>query len=275
MGLLEQLSDYTFAHDKQVTLCNTAVIATDTGNYLIDTGMFPKTAKDLLSEIKDIKSGQFEGTFTTHYHFDHTGGNQVFSFKPIYAHKLCNENFASYKQEEIEKNSINDKNRHLFEGFTLTRATKIYENDTFSPPENSDIICYLTGGHTSGSVIVHYKPENIVFAGDNIFAKTFPWGGDKTADPYKMLSSVKKILSFNPHIVVPGHGPIQHDLEDINYFKDYMTKIITAGEQLIKETRDDDSILKELMLIPYHEPRTESSKINSIKHWIQIMKKKS
>ena len=272
MKLLNQLTETIYAHDKRVTICNTGVISTDTGNYLIDTGMYPKTAKQLLNEIKDIERGDFEGTFTTHYHFDHTGGNQVFNFKPIYAHKLCKVNFASYSQEDIEKNSINDENRELFEGFKLTDVTNIYDTETFSPPENSDITCYLTGGHTSGSVIVHYKPENIVFAGDNVFAMTFPWGGDKTADPYKMLSSVEKILSFNPQIVVPGHGPVQNNLEDVKYFKDYMNKIISLGEQMFKESHEEDKIFNELMNVPFHEPRSEQMKTASIKHWIEVIK---
>ena len=272
MPLLDKLTDTIYAHDQRVTICNTGVIATDTGNYVIDTGMFPKTARHLLEEVKGISSGKFEGTFTTHYHFDHTGGNQAFTSKPIYAHKLCKQNFTSYSQEEIEKGTINEENKDLFEDFKLTDASNIYDTDIFSPAENSDIVCMLTGGHTSGSVIVHYKPENIVFAGDNVFAKTFPWGGDKSADPYKMVSSLEKILSFKPQIVIPGHGPVQHDLEDIHYFKDYMTKILETGEQGFKENKDDESIFTELVSIPFHEDPTDRRKPASIKHWIDVIK---
>lgn len=161
MHLLESLTENIFAHDKEKTLCNTGVISTDTGNYLIDTGMYPTVAKELLKEITNIQSGNFKATFTTHYHIDHVGGNQIFSFKPIYAHKLCRENLANVKQEDVEKRFINDSNRALFEGFKLTNVTDVYDSDIFSPPENSDIVCYLTGGHTSGSVLVYYKPENV------------------------------------------------------------------------------------------------------------------
>ena len=275
MKLLEQLTDTILVHDKQATWCNIGVISTDTGNYLIDTGMFPKVAKQLYDEIKIIKSGNFEGTFTTHYHLDHIGGNQAFTSKPIYAHKLCSVNFGTYKEEELVKGFAERENKDLFEGFKLSAASNIYDSDTFSPPENSDITCYLTGGHTSGSVIVHYKPENIVFAGDNLFAKTFPWGGDKTADPYKMVSAADKILSFNPQIVIPGHGSVQHSLGDVVYFKDYMTKIIDSVEQLLKENREEEVILNELMNIPFHEPRNEQMKSMSIKHWIDVIKTKN
>ena len=273
MPLLDKLSDNIYAHDKEVTMCNTGVISTDTGNYVIDTGMYPKIATKLLGEVKDMKK-TFEGTFITHYHFDHVGGNQAFTSKPIYAHKLCSENFvSSYSQEELDKEISDDENKELYEGFKLTDASNIYDTEIFSPAENSDIVCYLTGGHTSGSVIVHYKPENIVFAGDNVFAKTFPWGGDKSADPYKMLSSIKKILSFNPQIVVPGHGPVQHDLEDIHYFKEYMTKILETGEEGLKENKDDESIFSELMAIPFHAD-PDQRKPPSVKHWIEVIKAK-
>ena len=275
MQLLERLTDTIFAHDKEKTFCNTGAISTDIGNYLIDTGMYPKVAKTLLEEIKNIKSGNFKSTFTTHYHIDHIGGNQIFNFKPIYAHKLCRENLANVKQEDVEKRFINDSNKALFEGFKLTNVTTVYETDTFSPPENSDIICYLTGGHTNGSVIVYYKPENVVFAGDNVVAKTFHWGGDKTADPYKMLESLEKIISFRPQIIVPGHGPIQNDLEDVIFFKNYMIKIIDIIEKSIKESKNDNSILSELMNIPFHTPPQENVKILSLIHWIEVIKRKN
>ena len=272
MKLLESISDNIHAHDKLATWCNTGVISSDCGNFLIDTGMFPVIAKQLYDEIKTIKSGKFEGTFTTHYHLDHTGGNQIFTSKPIYAHRYCSVNFGNYDEKELVEDFAKRENKELFEGFKLSQASNIYDTDAFSPPENSDITCYLTGGHTSGSVIVHYKPDDIVFAGDNLFAMTFPWGGDPTADPYKMVTAVDKILSFNPQIVVPGHGPIQHNVDDLHFFKNYMEKVLKTGERMLKENKDDDTIFTELMKIPSHEPRSEHMKTNSIKHWITVMK---
>ena len=46
------------------------------------------------------------------------------------------------------------------------------------------------------------------------------------------------------------------------------------GEQLLKENKNDDVILGELMNIPYHTPRSEQMKTLSLKHWIEVMKNK-
>ena len=54
MKILDKLSDNILGADKRVTICNVGAISTDTGNYLIDAGMFPKTAKQLLDDINSV-----------------------------------------------------------------------------------------------------------------------------------------------------------------------------------------------------------------------------
>ena len=44
---------------------------------------------------------------------------------------------------------------------------------------------------------------------------------------------------------------------------------------MLKEQKDDDEIFNELMKVPYHEPRSEQMKTNSLKHWITVMKSKN
>lgn len=273
MKLLTKITDSIYVCDKRATRGNVGVISADTGIYVIDTGMYPVTAKQLLSETKSIDKGNFMGTFTTHHHLDHTGGNQVFNHKPIYAHYLAEKNFASYNQETIEKNTIKNDTKEFFEGFKLTGANSVYSENEFSPPENSDIVCYLVGGHTNGSVIIHYKPENIVFAGDNLFAGFFPWGGDKTASPYAWLIAIDKIINLEPDIISPGHGSVQHDMNELNYFKDFLTKIIRKTEESIKDNTEFDVIFENMMKIPFHDPYLPIMKENSIKHWIRVIEK--
>ena len=274
MKLLTKHLDSIYLCDDRATRGNVGVIATDTGNYVIDTGMFPKTGKIILDDLNEIgnSSDKLAGTITTHYHLDHTGGNQIFAHKPIYAHKLAEENFGSYSQEQIEKNWINDDTREDFEGFSLTGANSVYSEDVFSPPENNDIVCYLVGGHTSGSVIIHYKPENVVFAGDNLFAGLFPWGGDKTASPYQWIKAMEKIKSFNPTLVSPGHGSMQEDVSDVDNFRNYLVKVIETTKEMLKDNKSDEEIYSSLMSLPYHDPPRALMKENSIKHWIQVIK---
>jgi cyclase len=67
---------------------------------------------------------------------------------------------------------------------------------------------YHTGGHTSCSTYAHVPSEKVLFAGDLMFAKGFPYAGDPTCDPDRWMGAFREMLSLDFEKLVPGHGPV-------------------------------------------------------------------
>jgi glyoxylase-like metal-dependent hydrolase (beta-lactamase superfamily II) len=275
MEYLEQITDQIFAHTKGKTVGNVGVIATDNGNYIIDTSMFPVIARDIRTEIQSIKTGKLLGAILTHYHLDHTAGNQHFH-PHIHSHVKVLENMkSSYKQEEIIKSLEQREDKQLFDGMTITYPTHTFETNPYHPDESDTIEVYRVGGHTNGSSLIYYKEEAALFAGDDLFAGLFPWGGDPTASPYDWLAATEMMINLDPKIIIPGHGEVQYNMQEVNKLHEYLSNVIQTGEESIKDASPKEKVIEDLMDIDFNPARNPDMKERTLDQWYSIIKESS
>ncbi len=269
--MFEKVTDRIFAITDGQTVGNVGLIATDAGNYLIDTSMYPVIARNIRQEIQKIKTGKLSGGFFTHYHFDHTGGAQEFHDVPMYAHELTKDNFnKSYGDPSFLDRFADHPQKELFEGLRVTPPSYVFSEKKFEP-EGTSIEVYHVGGHTSGSSIIVYRPENVVFAGDNLFVGRYPWGGDPTASPYDWKHSMELILSLDPNYIVPGHGSVTDNVSVVKKYAEYLDTIIETGEKLAKEGVGADKAVEELTEVDFFEEMREGMKIGTLKRWYEVI----
>ncbi|MFH0752554.1 MAG: MBL fold metallo-hydrolase [archaeon] len=134
---------------------------------------------------KDVKRVIF-----THLHSDHSGKPSDFPNARFY---------ASY--QEIK----NLKSMQMF--FTYDAQATEFLNKTKLEPLREKIGPFeviQTPGHTSGSVCLYLKENNLLFTGDTLFGKhtgrtDVPTGSDKEMD-----QSLKKLARFKAKLL-PGH----------------------------------------------------------------------
>jgi glyoxylase-like metal-dependent hydrolase (beta-lactamase superfamily II) len=67
---------------------------------------------------------------------------------------------------------------------------------------------YHSGGHTSCSSYAYYPNEKVLFTGDDLAAKSWPYISDTAGDPEKWMQAFQHMLSLDVDVVVPGHGSI-------------------------------------------------------------------
>src|SRR5262249_8742363 len=67
---------------------NAGFVIGDGGVLVVDTFFTPAAAEELIAEIGKLTQQPIRYAINTHYHLDHTGGNQVFAARniPIIAH---------------------------------------------------------------------------------------------------------------------------------------------------------------------------------------------
>ncbi len=72
------------------TMSNSLVIVNDDHAMLVDTSVSPAAARKLVAEIRSEVTGKpIRYVFNTHFHFDHSHGNQVFGDEvEIVAHEF-------------------------------------------------------------------------------------------------------------------------------------------------------------------------------------------
>jgi glyoxylase-like metal-dependent hydrolase (beta-lactamase superfamily II) len=67
-------------------------------------------------------------------------------------------------------------------------------------------LIYVGPCHQIGDTIIHVPKEKVVFAGDVIFRECTPMGWNGTYE--KWLDVLDLIISLDPDVIVPGHGPV-------------------------------------------------------------------
>ncbi|MHA1990267.1 MAG: MBL fold metallo-hydrolase [Candidatus Hodarchaeales archaeon] len=271
--MLEKISDSIYAHTKGKTFGNVGAISTEKGNFLIDTSMYPVIASELRVELEKIKTGKVKAVILTHYHGDHTWGSIAFKDKHIYGHHRVLENFKNAVETRWTDQAIKDylesepDKKPLLEGLEFHYPDKLFDQKQIQLEEDSSITVHHVGGHTNGSSLIHYQPENVVFAGDNFFNEEFPYVGDPSSSIYDWIVALEFIKTLKPAIIIPGHGDVDFSLTGINNLLDYFVKIRDLGEKLVKEGLDQDSITKEFDNIDFYEaqePEMKKTSLNQI-----------
>ncbi len=275
--MFEKVTENTYAHTKGETIGNVGVIASEKGNFLIDTSMFPKVARRMRIEIEKMKSGKIAGAILTHYHADHTWGSMVFKDKPLHAHELVHRNMKNSLSENWSREAIasylaaNPDRQKMLEGLEIMLPNNVFKAREHRLSEDETIVMIRVGGHTNGSTLILYEEENVLFAGDNLFAGVYPWGGDQTASPYSWINALDIMLELKPKHIVPGHGSVQDDLKEVEHLKSYLKNLVDTTESLIREATPKEKIMEELDKIGFHSPKSEDFKQATLEHFYEVI----
>src|SRR4030042_4364031 len=100
---LERLAPTVYALMGGGSASNAAFVITELGVIVIDSSMTPSVAGHLLNSIKGVTDKPILHLVNTHYHSDHTFGNQVFLPASIISHANCREEFTSIGQDYKER----------------------------------------------------------------------------------------------------------------------------------------------------------------------------
>lgn len=241
---------------------NAGYVIGDDGVLLVDTFFTPIAIQELIGEIQAQTKLPIKFAVNTHYHLDHTGGNQVLAERgvPIIAH----DNVAIWQTtknrrflpapEELEKRKA-DATKKLAEipaDQTDKRAplkaqlrrldallTLKLTNPTVTFGSGSmhlylgkrEVILFSLPGHTGGDVLAFVPDANVLFTGDMGWSKTLPNLVDATVSDW--ITSLDTILKLYPTAkFIPGHGAVATAAE-IRDFRDYLDDLRSRVKQAI------------------------------------------
>ena len=193
------------------------------GTVLIDDQFAPLTGK-INAAVKDLGAEPVNYLINTHWHGDHTGGN-----------------------ENLGRSGV------LIMAHDHVRDRLIKGNDSTPPaaPEALPVVTYHDGiklhlngdeirvqhmshGHTDGDSVVFWKNANVVHMGDLFFNKvTLPFidlssGGNARG----VLAAADKVLAMvdDDTKIIPGHGPMANKA-DLTTYRDMLKSVIGTVEK--------------------------------------------
>jgi len=210
------------------------------GVFMIDDQFAPLSAK-IKAAISKISKKPLKFVINTHWHFDHTGGN---------------ENFGKDGAIIVSHNNV--RKRMSKEGFikafnkTIPASPKvalpiITFNDEINFYFNNEEIEVLhqENAHTDGDSIIFFKSSNVVHTGDIYFNGFYPFIDSSSEGSMNgIITSVNYILSrINDETkIIPGHGKLSNKKELISY-RDTLIILRDRMQALIKEGKSIEEII--------------------------------
>jgi len=207
--------------------------------FVFDSLYYPEDTLQLLQSIKSVGLTPV-GLINTHWHLDHTAGNQLFQeTKRIISHSQCVDLMRTDLPRQLEWARHADKNLK-----EADRIRPIYPNETIK--DNSilaigdrEIVFLHTPGHTPDSIIGLLKDEHIIIAGDTVMELPYIWYGDSLA----LIEALRRVKSIDGEAkIIQGHGgecSIEKLDWDINYIEN-MRKIVAeyvSSGKTVEETK--------------------------------------
>jgi glyoxylase-like metal-dependent hydrolase (beta-lactamase superfamily II) len=212
---------------------NVGLMRNSEGTILIDTASSPAEIRGLLSTV-DLLPEQVSLVINTHFHTDHTWGNQLFSC-PILAHRLCRERMQFNLQGEWStqafQRELNDlvksdpqkaaEFRQVVENLHIKLPDQLFETVYAGKSGANTYQVMHMGGHTPDSVVVWVPEQGILYASDLIFQGRYPYIFD--ADIPAWINVLSRLLEFQAEVIIPGHG-IRCKKEDILRLREYLQR---------------------------------------------------
>lgn len=196
-------------------------------------------SEKLREALKELGSETPRIILNTHWHGDHTEGNQTFGKESII---VAQENV---RKRLMQVNTIFGEKVQPYPSFALPVITY---TETISLHIDGEEIraVHFPHGHTDGDTVVFFTTSNVVHLGDDFFAGTFPFVDlDNGGSVQGLINNLNQLIPQIPADakLIPGHGPVS-TLDDLKTFRQTLVETVDIVQKAMKRKQTLDEIKK-------------------------------
>ncbi|MET3843019.1 MBL fold metallo-hydrolase [Bradyrhizobium sp. OAE829] len=220
---------------------NITVAVGKTGIIMVD-GQFAPLHDKIKAAISTISNLPIKYLVNTHYHGDHTGGNEAFAKDGV---TIVSDVNVKIRLAEGTTNGLTGVKTPPAAAGALPKKTYAGGTLKIRLPGRVADLRHIAHAHTDGDTYVWFKTANVLSTGDTFTNGRYPNidfanGGNikgmiAAANAYLKMTNAKSRI-------VPGHGPIA----DKAALTEYRAMLVTARDRmakLVKEGKSEDDVL--------------------------------
>ena len=225
------------------------------GIVIIDDQFAPLSEK-ILAALKQLSDGPLKYVVNTHYHGDHTGGNE--NMQQVGATIVAHKNVR--KRLLLPNRQGNVRPVEALPVITYKTQMSLFING------EEVVMVHVDNAHTDGDSLLYFADSNVLHTGDTFFNGRYPYidlnSGGSVAG---YIAAVKRgmMLVDDETKIIPGHGPVASKadymafLEMLEYLHENAMKALESGMS------EEDFVADEGITAKYDEMGFGSGFINS------------
>jgi len=213
---------------------NIAVLTGRSGKLLVDAG-FTVSRPRISDALNSLNSDPIKHLINTHWHFDHTDGNEWLhsAGAAIIAHENTRKHLST--QTRVEGWS-----------YTFPPAppgaipTRLFDHEHRLHLNETDIVLkHYAPAHTDSDISVIFEEADIIHVGDTWWNRFYPFIDYSTGGNIDgMIHATERNLSVvtDKTIIIPGHGPVGNNA-GLTEYHDMLVAIRNSVADLKKQGR--------------------------------------
>jgi glyoxylase-like metal-dependent hydrolase (beta-lactamase superfamily II) len=261
---------------------NNVVVVNDTDVLIVDSGTSPAAARAFVDDVKKITDKPIRYVVNTHFHYDHTAGNQIFGPEvQIIAHDYLYQTLATvdvlhrepFVTSQVTRlaGQIETLNGQIAaEGNAekkaalqkeLAEAQRLAKNNAeikVTPPNvhystkmvlnrggrEIDML-FLGRGHTGGDTVVFLPKERIICTGD-LMESRLAYMGDAFFSEW--IATLEELKKLDWAVDLPGHGVPFSNKSLVTAYQAYLADLVNQVTKLKSEGVSPDDAAKRVDL---------------------------
>ncbi|MDY8136700.1 MBL fold metallo-hydrolase [Aquimarina sp. 2201CG5-10] len=213
---------------------NIGVFKNEKGLFIIDD-QFARLSDKILKHLKTISDQPVTMVINTHFHGDHTGGNENMTQQgaTIFAQKNVRSRMENGQKEKgkVIKASL--------PVITFDEGLQLYF-------DNENIKAFhVHNAHTDGDALIYFVNGNVLHMGDTFFNGRYPYVDLNSGGSIKgyIAASEKALLIANDDTkIIPGHGKLASK-KDLEGFLTMLKAITSSVQKEIDAGKSENEIV--------------------------------
>lgn len=219
---------------------NIALSTGSDGSVIVDTQFAPLNEK-IRNAIRQAGGGDVKFVINTHWHGDHSGGNEPFGSAGavIIAHNNVRQRMSTEQVMAALNQTVPPSPAAALPVLTFpTRATFHWNGNTVN-------VYHVPNAHTDGDSIIHFTNLNVFHMGDTFVNGGYPFIDNSSGGSINgIIAAAEDVLAradANTKII-PGHGPLATPAN----LREYLNIVRTTRDRIqtmINQGMSEDAVV--------------------------------
>jgi glyoxylase-like metal-dependent hydrolase (beta-lactamase superfamily II) len=204
---LTRVSEHVYA---LVGFPNIGIVVGNRATLVIDTGLGERNGATVMRVVQQLAKGPILYLTTTHYHSEHTTGEQAFPANTVLIRPTVQqEELIQRLPEHMARfREMSQQNKELLADVKLRTPDVLFDGEMKLDLGGVTARLFCLGqAHTRGDMLIFVEEDSVLIPGDIVQSKLFPIMPEESSMK-GWIAVLDKLEPLKPRLIVPDHGEL-------------------------------------------------------------------